>query len=41
MWQLIDSGLSPEIKLATLFEFDKIFGLNLAGILEKNKENSS
>ena len=28
-WELIDSTLTSEIKLATLFEFDKVFGLSL------------
>jgi cysteinyl-tRNA synthetase len=37
-WQLIDSLLSPENKLATLFEFDKIFGLNLEKIWHQYKK---
>jgi len=32
MWKLIDSTLNPEVKLATIFEFDKVFGLNLKDV---------
>jgi len=32
MWKLIDSTLKPEVKLATIFEFDKVLGLNLKDV---------
>lgn len=35
MWQLIDSDLPAEVKLATLFRFDKVFGLNLKEVWQK------
>ena len=32
IWKMMKSGLAPEIKWATLLDFDKVLGLNLANI---------
>jgi len=37
-WQLIDADLSSGTKLSTLFEFDKIFDLNLKNIWHKSRK---
>lgn len=37
-WQLIDSSLPTESKLSTLFEFDKVLGLNLKNVWHQFKK---
>jgi cysteinyl-tRNA synthetase len=34
--ELLKSNLSPSVKLATLFDFDRVLGLNLAEVREKS-----